>query len=161
HLGPSLPLLPTRNVTIPQTDQLAWKDLTPKIGAAYDLFGDSRTALKVTLNKYLSGRQVDALGNPVAGLVLQTTRNWTDTNTNCIPDCDLSNPADNGECRAMANPNFGKAVGATVYDPETLRGWTSASSTGSSRRASSTSLHRVSRWTSDISAAGTAISVSA
>ena len=40
------------------------------MGAAYDLFGDGRTALKVTLNKYLSGRQVDALGNPVAGLVL-------------------------------------------------------------------------------------------
>jgi hypothetical protein len=56
-------------------------------------------------------------------LVLQTTRNWTDTNTNFIPDCDLTNPADNGECRAMANPNFGKAVGATVYDPNTLRGW--------------------------------------
>jgi hypothetical protein len=110
-------------VTIPRTDQLAWKDLTPKMGAAYDLFGDSRTALKVTLNKYLSGRQVDALGNPVAGLVLQTTRNWTDTNNNFVPDCDLSNPADNGECRAMANPNFGKAVGATVYNPDTLRGW--------------------------------------
>ena len=123
HLGPSLPLLPTRNVTIPRTDQLAWKDLTPKMGAAYDLFGNNRTALKVTLNKYLSGRQVDALGNPVAGLVLQTTRNWTDTNNNFVPDCDLTNPADNGECRAMANPNFGKTVGATVYDPETLRGW--------------------------------------
>jgi hypothetical protein len=123
HLGPSLPLLPTRNVTIPRTDQLAWKDLTPKLGAAYDLFGDSRTALKVTLNKYLSGRQVDALGNPVAGLVLQTTRNWTDTNNNFIPDCDVSNPTDNGECRAMANPNFGKTVGATVYNPDTLRGW--------------------------------------
>ena len=57
------------------------------------------------------------------GWCLQTTRNWTDTNNNFIPDCDLSNPADNGECRAMANPNFGKTVGATVYDPETLRGW--------------------------------------
>ena len=123
HLGPSVPLLPTRNITIPRTDQLAWKDITPKMGAAYDLFGNSRTAVKVTLNKYLSGRQADGLGNPVAGLALQTTRNWTDTNANYAPDCDLTNPADNGECRAMANPNFGKAVGATVYDPETLRGW--------------------------------------
>lgn len=123
HLGPSLPLLPSRNITISKTDQLAWKDLTPKMGAAYDLFGNAKTALKVTLNKYLSGRQVDGLGNPVAGLALQTTRNWTDGNSNFVPDCDLTNPAVNGECQAMANPNFGKAVGATVYDPKTLRGW--------------------------------------
>ena len=123
HLGPTLPLLPARNITISRTDQLAWKDLTPKMGAAYDLFGNGKTAVKATLNKYLSGRQVDGLGNPVGGLVQQTTRNWTDTNGNLIPDCDLTNPADNGECRAMANPNFGKAVGATVYDPTTLRGW--------------------------------------
>ena len=123
HLGPSLPLLPNRDITIPKTDQLAWKDLTPKMGAAYDLFGNSKTALKVTMNKYLSGRQVDQLGNPVAGLALQTTRNWTDGNSNFIPDCDLTNAAANGECAAMANPNFGKPVGATVYDPQTLRGW--------------------------------------
>ena len=123
HLGPSLPLLPNRNITFPKQDQLAWKDVTPKMGAVYDLFGNGRTALKATLNKYLSGRQVDGLGNPVAGLVLQTTRNWTDTDRDFVPDCDLANPADNGECRAMANPNFGKAVGATEYDPETLRGW--------------------------------------
>ena len=80
-------------------------------------------ALKVTLNKYLSGRQVDGLGDPVAGLVLQTTRNWNDANGNYTPDCDLTNPVANGECAAMANPNFGKAVGGTVYDPTTLRGW--------------------------------------
>jgi hypothetical protein len=123
HLGPSFPLLPTRNITFAERDQLAWKDLTPKLGAAYDLLGNGRTALKVTLNKYLSGRQVDGLGNPVGGLVLQTTRNWTDTNGNFFPDCDLTNPADNGECRTMANPNFGKEVGGTVYEPETLRGW--------------------------------------
>jgi hypothetical protein len=123
HLGPSWPLLPNRNITFPEQDQLAWKDVTPKMGAAYDLFGNGKTALKVTLNKYLSGRQVDGLGNPVAGLVLQTTRNWTDTDRDFVPDCDLSNPADNGECRAMANPNFGRAVGGTEYDPETLRGW--------------------------------------
>ena len=142
HLGPSFPLLPTRNITFAERDQLAWKDLTPKLGAAYDLFGNGRTALKVTLNKYLSGRQVDGLGNPVGGLVLQTTRNWTDTNGNFLPDCDLTNPVDNGECRAMANPNFGREVGGTVYEPKTLRGWGVRESTGVLHGRAARSHHR-------------------
>ena len=110
--------------TIPRTPQLHWHDITPKSAAAYDLFGTGKTALKISLNKYLNGQQVDGLGNPVAeGLVLQTTRNWTDTNRNFIPDCDLLNVAANGECAAMADPNFGKARPGREYDPETLGGW--------------------------------------
>lgn len=122
YLGPTT-LAPQRNITIPETPQLSWKDVTPKMGAAYDLFGTGRTALKVTLNKYLSGRQLDELGNPVLELVHTTTRAWTDTNGNFVPDCDLVNPQANGECRAMANPAFGGTVPGTTYDPEVLRGW--------------------------------------
>ena len=48
-------LAPTLNISYPKTDSLNWKDVTPKLGATYDLFGDGRTALKVTLNKYLEG----------------------------------------------------------------------------------------------------------
>ena len=111
--------------TIPRTEQLRWHDITPKMAAAYDLSGDGKTAVKVSLNKYLNGAQVDAIGNPVAGnLILETTRNWTDANRNFVPDCDLLNPAINGECQAMANPNFGKVTGGgSVWDPKTLRGW--------------------------------------
>jgi hypothetical protein len=121
-LGPTA-LAPNRNITIPETPQLSWKDVTPKIGAAYDLSGTGRTAVKVSLNKYLSGRQLDELGNPVLDLVHTTTRAWTDTNGNFVPECDLVNPQANGECRAMANPAFGGSVPGTRYDPELLRGW--------------------------------------
>jgi hypothetical protein len=111
--------------TIPRTDQLRWHDVTPKMAAAYDVFGDGRTALKVSLNKYLDGTQVDGLGNPVAGnLVLETNRSWNDTNRNFAPECDLLAPAANGECGALANPNFGKVTGgAGQWDPRLLRGW--------------------------------------
>jgi hypothetical protein len=111
--------------TIPKTDQLRWHDITPKFAAAYDVFGDGRTALKVSLNKYLDGRQVDGFGNPVAGnLVLETTRAWTDANQNFRPECDLLNTVGNGECGPMANPNFGKVSGgAGQWDPRLLRGW--------------------------------------
>ena len=122
YLGP-VPLAPNWNITIPETPQLAWKDVTPKMGAAYDLFGTGRTALKVSLNKYLTGRQLDELGNPVLELVHTTARAWTDTDRDLVPDCDLTNPAANGECRAMADPNFGGTRRGTTYDPEVLRGW--------------------------------------
>ncbi|PYR64182.1 MAG: hypothetical protein DMF88_23665, partial [Acidobacteria bacterium] len=110
---------------IPKTDQLRWHDITPKMAAAYDLFGDGKTAVKVSLNKYLDGTQVDGIGNPVAGnLVLETTRSWNDTNQNFKPECDLLAPLANGECGPMANPNFGKVSGgAGQWDPRLLRGW--------------------------------------
>ena len=38
---------------IPKTDQLRWHDITPKMAAAYDLFGDGKTAVKGTINKYV------------------------------------------------------------------------------------------------------------
>jgi hypothetical protein len=122
RLGPA-PLAPSRNITIPDTPQLSWKDVTPKLGAAYDIFGTGRTTLKVTLNKYLSGRQLDELGNPVLDLVHTTPRNWTDTNGNFIPDCDPVNPEANGECRAMLDPNFGGSRRGATYDRDVLGGW--------------------------------------
>lgn len=46
---------PTRNFTLPEAVNADWKDVTPRLGAALDVFGDGRTALKVSLNKYLIG----------------------------------------------------------------------------------------------------------
>ena len=34
-------------------DFLSWNDLTPHLGAVYDLSGNGRTALKVSFNRYL------------------------------------------------------------------------------------------------------------
>ena len=53
-LGPT-PLAPNRNVTFPETQQVSWTDVTPKMGFAYDLRGNGKTALKISLNKYLQG----------------------------------------------------------------------------------------------------------
>ena len=107
-VGP-MPLAPTLHVTFPATDWYNLKDLSPRLGAAYDLFGNGRTAVKVSLSKYLAGLAATA-GNPVGNLALSTTRAWTDANRDYVPDCDLLNPLQNGECGAMANRLFGQPV---------------------------------------------------
>ena len=47
HLGPAQ-WLPNRNVTFPRTDSVSWKDISPRLGVVYDLFGDGKTALKAS-----------------------------------------------------------------------------------------------------------------
>ena len=40
-----------------------------------------------------------------------------------MADCALLNPAANGECGAMSNPNFGKTINPLTVDPDTTSGW--------------------------------------
>jgi len=115
-------------VLLPRTDGVqGYHDITPRMGAAYDVFGDGKTALKVSLNKYMAGQA--AIGAfafdmaPSNRLVNLTTRAWTDANRDYVPNCDLINPAANGECGAMASPDFGTTRSGITYDPDTLKGW--------------------------------------
>ena len=43
-------------------------------------------------------------------------------NRNYIPDCDLVNPALNGECGAMANQNFGKTIVTNHFASDVIGG---------------------------------------
>ena len=126
HLGPS-PLTPARDLTFPAEHFLSWHDLTPHLGAVYDLRGNGKTALKVSLNKYLevlsAGAGMLQDPNPLNSLITQTTRSWTDTNRNYVPDCNLQTAAANGECGAMANASFGLPVPGNRFDPDLMKGW--------------------------------------
>ena len=68
-LGPT-PLTPNRNVTFPAQDNLSYHDITPRIGAVYDLFGNGKWALKASANKYLS-----SLGSIVLSARTHSTAN--------------------------------------------------------------------------------------
>ncbi|MET0213378.1 MAG: carboxypeptidase-like regulatory domain-containing protein, partial [Vicinamibacterales bacterium] len=101
-----------------------WKDINPRIGVSYDLFGNGRTAIKATVGRYISGGSLATNVNPVNTSVNSATRTWTDSNTNFYPDCDWNNPATNGECGPLSNLNFGKVnPTATRFDKEVLEGW--------------------------------------
>ena len=67
-VGPA-PLVPNRNITFPEQDNLDWKDITYRTGFVYDVCGNGKTAIKVALNKYLLGQTLNGIGrnpNPVS-----------------------------------------------------------------------------------------------
>src|SRR5438094_334817 len=58
-----------------------WKDWSPRLGVAYDLFGNSRTALKMSLGKYMgrSNTEIPTALNPINSSVNSVTRIWNDS----------------------------------------------------------------------------------
>jgi hypothetical protein len=108
------------------TPGLNWDDITPRMGAAYDLFGNGKTAIKVNLGKYPNAVIVqdgDFDLNPLARITLSTTRSWTDTDKDFVPDCNLANTAKNAECGPLADQNLGRNRFSRTYDPTLTEGW--------------------------------------
>ena len=106
-----------------------WKDINPRLGVAYDLFGTGNTALKASLNRYVNGEATEtaSANHPLTRSVVRVTRNWTDGNGDFIPDCDLKNPLANtggsDTCGIISNLNFGlNNPNATTYADDVLRG---------------------------------------
>jgi hypothetical protein len=110
----------------PKTDLAPdWNDINPRVGVAYDLFGNGRTAIKASLGRYVAqiDNEITVLNNPFVRSVDSTNRSWNDANRNYIPDCDLGNFDANGECGAIDNRNFGlNDPNATQWDPDVLTG---------------------------------------
>jgi hypothetical protein len=141
--GPGWPFAP-QEIFFPSrsTPGYKWKDITPRVGVAYDLFGNGKTALKFNIGRYveaITASNNDLDMNPMTRLIVNSTRSWSDGLTdipgapalpvgdarrgNFKPDCDLNNAAANGECAALDNQNLGRPVFTRNFDPNYVGGW--------------------------------------
>ncbi len=115
-----------------------WKDIDPRVGVVYDLFGDGKTAVKASIGRYVIGDSYTLARaiNPVQSTVNTVTRTWASTTGlpyagtyNPLLDCDLTNPNANSrvpgvQCGPISNPLFGQvATRTTNYDPSITEGW--------------------------------------
>jgi hypothetical protein len=132
-IGPSV-TIPTAIVLEAQKGITGYNDISPRIGAAYDLFGNGKTSVKANVGRYLhpasnQGRYINA--NPSERVETLTSRPWTDNDSDFIPDCNIldgraQSPATTGSidtCGAFQNANFGRARPSTTLDPSILGGW--------------------------------------
>jgi hypothetical protein len=124
---PDQNVAPTEFVTVtrsfPGQEVVSWKDLNPRLGVAYDLFGTGKTAVKASVNRYVLGEGTGRAStiNPIQSNNTMT-RTWVDNGDRIIQG-DPLNPAENQELRASQNPSFGKPVLTARYDPEWSHGF--------------------------------------
>ncbi len=105
HLYPSI-LTPNRNYDVPEFSTTAYRDWTPKVGVAWDVFGDGKTAIKANLGKYVLGQALVIGGlasQPGYNVQLTSSRGWVDNNHNFIPDCDLTRNTNQGPTQSGAD----------------------------------------------------------
>jgi hypothetical protein len=102
-----------------------WKDISPRVGFAWDVFGNGRTAIKASAARYVNGQTIAVADdiNPVSALSLTDTRPWRDLDGNGLPYDANGNLQSNELSASTATPTFGRNVSTTSYDPDVLNGW--------------------------------------
>jgi hypothetical protein len=87
------------------------------MGAAFDLFGDGRTAVKANLGRFVAfeaNSGINFSSNPANAIATNATRVWTD-NGDYIPQ--------ESELGPLSNANFGRPIRTTQYADDVLHGW--------------------------------------
>ena len=75
---------------IPGKPGADWKNWSPRFGAAYDLFGNARTALKGSIARYYTSERADFASTYNPAIAATTaTLNWTDLNRDDIVQAPL------------------------------------------------------------------------
>ena len=127
----------TQSFEIPGAVAVTWKDFQPRLGMAYDVRGDGRTAIKFSASRYGARDSTDWAErlNPALSNRHQV-RSWNDGLTGCrdngvacipgdgLPQGDPTNPEPNGELLSPnTNLSFGAPTITRFYDPEWAFGW--------------------------------------
>ena len=118
--APANPFVPER--VVPAADcQPCWQDWSIRAGGSYDLFGTGRTALKVSVGKFLAANALGTTSslNPLGGQ--SNTRTWTDRDGNGTV-IDAAGNIQFAEIGATTNVNFGTPAGSLKISPDLERG---------------------------------------
>jgi hypothetical protein len=100
-----------------------WKNWMPRIGGSYDVFGDGKTAIKVSAGKYMSAESLGFANqfNPLAAST--DVRTWTDRDGNgSVFDTGTFNVQTN-EIGPPRVTNFGSARATARLDPDASRAY--------------------------------------
>jgi hypothetical protein len=106
-----------------------WKDINPRLGVAYDVFGNGKTAIKASVARYVNGVGLAAgsitdNNNPEITVVATDTRAWKDLDGNGSPFDSAGNIQLNELTNSTSTPSFGKNIpSSTLTDPAVLTGW--------------------------------------
>ena len=119
-----------------------WKDLSPRLGFAYDLFGNAKTAVKFSASRYVDAQAVSFANglNPINRLSNNISLTWTDNSRDftifnpdgSVQDVDFNpnapiDPATGQRQNELApvsgNSTFGQLVSTTRIDPEVQEGF--------------------------------------
>src|SRR5262249_45086660 len=90
-----------------------WFDVTPRLGVAYDLFGDAKTALKASVNRYMAGQTLGFAQRYNPFQTQSDVRTWNDANNDDI--------AQDTEIGPSNNNAFGLPVLSRRPDPDIKR----------------------------------------
>ncbi len=106
------------------TNTPSWKDISPRLGVAWDIRGDGKTVARFNYGHYLASESVATAtaNNPVNTRINNASRTWIDANLNYVPDCDLVSTQANGECGGLSAP-LGIPNIVTRWDTSVLNAW--------------------------------------
>ena len=82
-----------------------WNDISPRLGVAYDLFGDAKTAIKASVGEYVQNAATGYASTYNPMISDTDTRTWKDLNGNDIAEASELGPSQNKTFGIRQNRN--------------------------------------------------------